>query len=60
MVQQLAPTEDEQRQDLLDVPPLEEDETVWGLAWSPDGGWLASAGDNGGIRVWRRKWVFWR
>jgi len=25
---------------------------VWGLAWSPDKRWLASAGDDGVLRVW--------
>lgn len=39
----------------LEVPELEEAETVWALAWSPCGGYLASAGDRGGIRLWKKE-----
>nr|ODO04327.1 WD40 repeat protein Ciao1 [Cryptococcus depauperatus CBS 7855] len=43
----------------LHVPPLEEDETIWSLAWSPCGRFLASGGDNGGIRLWQRTtWAY--
>jgi WD40 repeat protein len=38
----------------LVVPPLVEAETVWSLAWSPCGRFLASGGDRGGIRLWAR------
>lgn len=51
----LLPTEAERLAEAhVDVPPLEEDETVWCLAWSGDGGYLASGGDEGGIRIWKR------
>lgn len=36
------------------VPPLKEPETIWSLAFSPCGMYLASGGDNGGIRLWAR------
>lgn len=36
------------------VPPLLESETIWSLAFSPCGQYLASGGDNGGIRLWAR------
>jgi len=32
---------------------LEHGATVWALAWSPDGGRLASAGADGAVRMWR-------
>lgn len=55
LIDALVPTEEEKKAEAeLQVPPLEEHETVWCLAWSPDGRWLASGGDNGGIRLWRR------
>lgn len=58
LIDALVPTEEEKKAEAeLQVPPLEEDETVWCLAWSPDGRWLASGGDNGGIRLWRRTYV---
>lgn len=48
-------TEEERDEEGLEVPPLQEPETVWCLAWTPDGKYLASGGDTGGIRLWRRK-----
>jgi WD40 repeat protein len=36
------------------IPPLKEPETIWSLAFSPCGMYLASGGDNGGIRIWAR------
>lgn len=51
----LALTDEEADGAELEVPPLEEAETVWSLAWSPDGGYLASAGDRGGIRLWKKE-----
>lgn len=50
----LSPTEPEREAQALDVPPLREPETVWALVWSPDGRYLASGGDRGGIRLWER------
>ncbi|WVQ80100.1 hypothetical protein IAT38_002201 [Cryptococcus sp. DSM 104549] len=47
--------EDKEADEQLQVPPLEEDETVWSLAWSPCGRYLASGGDQGGIRIWARR-----
>ncbi|KAL1407010.1 Glycerol kinase [Vanrija albida] len=38
----------------VEVPPLAEAETVWSLAWSPCGKYLATGGDSGGIRLWAR------
>ncbi|WRT64488.1 uncharacterized protein IL334_001420 [Kwoniella shivajii] len=56
LINALIPTAEEKEADeQLDVPPLEEDETVWSLAFSPDGGYLASGGDLGGIRIWKRQ-----
>lgn len=37
------------------VPPLMEDETVWSVAWSPCGRYMASGGDLGGVRIWARQ-----
>jgi WD40 repeat protein len=55
VIAELKPTEAERKADeMLDVPPLEEDETVWALAWSPCGKFLASGGDLGGVRLWER------
>ena len=52
----LYPTKEEREADAsIDLPPLEEDETVWSLAWAPGGSYLASGGDNGGIRIWTRQ-----
>ena len=53
----LSKNEEDQAVETLDIPPLEEDETVWSLAWSPCGRYLASGGDLGGIRLWMRTWV---
>ncbi|CAK9779745.1 WD40 repeat-like protein [Cutaneotrichosporon oleaginosum] len=50
----LSPTPPEKEAEALDVPPLREPETVWSLAWSPDGKFLASGGDQGGVRLWER------
>lgn len=54
LLEALSPTEPEKEAQSLDVPPLREPETVWALAWSPDGRYLASGGDQGGIRLWER------
>ncbi|TYJ55113.1 hypothetical protein B9479_004252 [Cryptococcus floricola] len=55
LIEALLPTQEEQEADAaLQVPELEEDETVWCVAWSADGGWMVSGGDTGGLRVWRR------
>ncbi|RSH92443.1 Cytosolic iron-sulfur protein assembly protein [Saitozyma podzolica] len=55
VIAELKPSEAERKADeALDVPPLEEDETVWALAWSPCGRFLASGGDLGGVRLWER------
>lgn len=41
-----------------DQPPVDllpaDGEPVAGLVWSPDGGWLASAGEGGRVALWRR------
>lgn len=52
-IQRLAPpgTRDEAIKDDF-VPPLQDPETVWSVAFSPDGQLLASGGDSGQIRVW--------
>ncbi|ORY21257.1 putative cytosolic iron-sulfur protein assembly protein 1 [Naematelia encephala] len=56
LIDNLAPNDEEREaEEKVVVPPLEEDETVWSLAWSPDGQMLASGGDLGGIRIWTRK-----
>lgn len=56
LVAALSPDETERKAEVeLKVPPLQEDETVWSLAWSPCGRYLASGGDIGGIRLWTRK-----
>ncbi len=36
------------------IPPLKELETIWSLAFSPCGRYLASGGDAGGLRIWQR------
>lgn len=55
LVTALLPTpEEREAETYLNVPPLLEDETVWSLAWSPCGRFLASGGDLGGIRIWAR------
>ncbi|WVO14924.1 hypothetical protein L204_102564 [Cryptococcus depauperatus] len=55
LIDALVPSKEEREADeALHVPPLEEDETIWSLAWSPCGRFLASGGDNGGIRLWQR------
>jgi WD40 repeat protein len=51
----LTPDELDKAVETLHIPVLEEGETVWCLAFSPDGGVLASGGDLGGIRLWTRK-----
>lgn len=38
----------------LTIPPLKEPETIWSLAFSPCGRYLASGGDGGGLRIWQR------
>ena len=56
LVPAIFPSRDEQEaEEAINLPPLEEDETVWSLAWAPGGQYLASAGDNGGIRIWSRE-----
>jgi hypothetical protein len=56
LVPALFPTKEEREADeSINLPPLEEDETVWSLAWAPGGGYLASGGDHGGIRIWTRQ-----
>ncbi|WVF69487.1 hypothetical protein IAT40_004264 [Kwoniella sp. CBS 6097] len=56
LIAALMPSAEEKAaEEKLVVPPLEEDETVWSLAWSPCGKYLASGGDTGGIRIWRRR-----
>ncbi|KAJ9115131.1 hypothetical protein QFC22_005461 [Naganishia vaughanmartiniae] len=40
--------------DEFPVPALKDPETIWSLAFSPCGMFLASGGDNGGIRIWAR------
>jgi WD40 repeat protein len=51
----ILPTDEEmEAQEHLQVPPLLEDETVWSLAFSPCGMFMASGGDLGGIRIWAR------
>jgi WD40 repeat protein len=37
------------------IPALQEPETVWSVAFSPCGNYLASGGDGGGIRIWERR-----
>lgn len=44
----LAPTDE------FTIPALKDPETIWSLAFSPCGMFLASGGDNGGIRIWAR------
>ncbi|WVQ98354.1 hypothetical protein IAU59_005477 [Kwoniella sp. CBS 9459] len=56
LIAALVPSAEEKAaEEKLVVPPLEEDETVWSLAWSPCGRFLASGGDTGGIRIWQRR-----
>ncbi|WVR04866.1 hypothetical protein IAU60_001878 [Kwoniella sp. DSM 27419] len=56
LIKALMPSpEEKEAEDHIEVPPLEEDETVWCLAWSPCGRYFASGGDSGGIRIWTRK-----
>jgi WD40 repeat protein len=47
---QVEPDEDD-----FEIPALVEPETVWAVAFSPCGGYLASGGDLGGVRIWTRK-----
>lgn len=55
LVPAIFPSKEEQEaEEAINLPPLEEDETVWSLAWAPGGQYLASGGDNGGIRIWTR------
>lgn len=49
-----APGTKEDQEEEFHVPELKEPETIWALAFSPCGQFLASGGDNGGIRVWAR------
>lgn len=49
-----ASKQEQEAEEAIQLPPLEEDETVWSLAWAPDGQFMASGGDNGGIRIWTR------
>lgn len=54
LVESMGDSPEEAAARAIDVPPLVESETVWSLAWSPCGRFLASGGDQGGIRLWVR------
>ncbi|KAJ9098550.1 hypothetical protein QFC19_006318 [Naganishia cerealis] len=46
--------DNDDKNDEFTVPALKDPETIWSLAFSPCGMFLASGGDNGGIRIWAR------
>ncbi|WWC86593.1 uncharacterized protein L201_001470 [Kwoniella dendrophila CBS 6074] len=55
LIDALIPSKEEKElQDKLIIPPLEEDETIWSLAFSPNGKYLACGGDLGGIRIFKK------
>jgi WD40 repeat protein len=57
LISALTPNDLDKAVEELNIPVLEEGETVWCLAFSGDGNILASGGDLGGIRLWSRRSV---
>ncbi|TXT13045.1 hypothetical protein VHUM_01446 [Vanrija humicola] len=54
LLAQMGPSAAELAGRAVVVPPLVDAETVWSLAWSPCGTYLATGGDAGGVRLWAR------